>query len=218
MFKNIPKYLLFKFLIKPLIYLGLGVNVFGVENLPKINKKPYILVANHNSHIDTLLLMSLFCGEDILKLHPVAAADYFCNTKLKSFFFKTLIGLIPLSRHVIKSKKEELFKDINLVLKNNQSIIIYPEGTRGNSSEIKEFKTGVAHIAKMNPEVEVVPIYINGPDKILPKTDFLLVPFICDVYIGESICYDNTSTKEFTLRIKMAVQQLKDMHKRKEEL
>ena len=107
---------------------------------------------------------------------------------------------------------------ILFTLKNNESIIIYPEGTRGNSNEIKEFKSGVAHIAKMNPEVEVVPIYINGPDKILPKTDFLLVPFICDVYIGEPICYDDTSTKEFTNRIKTAVQTLKDMHKRKEEL
>lgn len=212
------KYIFFSFFVKPYIYLVLGVNISGVEHFPNIEKEPSIIVANHNSHIDTLLLMSLFSSSQILKIHPVAAADYFCNTKLKSFFFKTLLGLIPLQRKFGKTTKEELFKEINETLRSGESIIIYPEGTRGEDSTINEFKTGVAHLAQMNPDVNIVPFYINGPDRILPKGTFLWVPFIADVYAAEPIKYDGSPTKVFTEKIKEAVTRLKEEHKRKEEL
>ena len=212
------KYLFFSFVIKPFIYLVLGVNVTGADNLPKVSKKGAIIVANHNSHVDTLLLMSLFTSSQILKIHPVAAADYFCNTKLRSFIFKTLIGIIPLSRKVRKAKKEEIFKDINEALQKGDTVIIYPEGSRGEDSNIKDFKSGFAHVAEMNPDIPVIPIYINGPDRILPKGEIFWVPFIADVYISEPIYYDNTPTKVFTQRVQDVVTGLKEEHKKKEEL
>lgn len=218
MLGKILKYLFFLCIVKPYIYLVLGVNVSGAENLPKISKNASIIVANHNSHIDTLLLMSLFSTSQILKIHPVAAADYFCNTKLKSFIFKTLLGLIPLKRKFGKTTKEELFKEINEALRAGETIIIYPEGTRGEDNTIKEFKSGVAHIAAMNPDVPVIPFYINGPDRILPKGEFLWIPFIADVYVAQGIKYDGTPTKTFTQRIENVVTTLKEEHKKREEL
>lgn len=215
---NFIKYLLFFCFIKPFIYLVLGVNVTGIENLPKIKKGASIIVANHNSHIDTLLLMCLFPCADILKIHPVAAADYFCNTKFKTFVFTKLLGIIPIQRKVRKATEEEIFKDINNALRNGETIIIYPEGTRGETNELAKFKSGVAHIARMNPEIPVIPMFINGPDRILPKGDFLWVPFISDVYAGEPLYYDGTSTKDFTEKIRYAVGELKIEHRRKEEL
>ncbi len=217
-FCKLFKYLLFLFIIKPFIYLGLGVNVSGINNLPKIDKGASIIVANHNSHIDTLLLMSLFSCSQILKIHPVAAADYFCNTKFKQFVFTKLLGIIPISRKVQKATKEEIFKDINEKLREGETIIIYPEGTRGENNELNKFKSGIAHIAKMNPDIPVIPCYINGPDKILPKGAFLWVPFIADVYVAEPIYYNNTPTKEFTEQIRKVVENLKNEHKKKEEL
>ena len=218
MFAKILRYIFFFFIVKPYIYFVLGVNVSGVETLNKIAKEPSIIVANHNSHVDTLLLLSLFNCSQILKIHPVAAADYFCNTKLKSFIFRTLLGIIPISRKVRKATEEELFKDINDALRGGHSIIIYPEGTRGEDNTIQKFKSGVAHIAKMNPDIPVVPIYINGPDRILPKGAILWVPFIADVYVADPVYYDGSSTKDFTDRIKSEVEKLKEEHKRKEEL
>ena len=162
--------------------------------------------------------MSLFSGSQILKIHPVAATDYFCNTKFKTFVFTKLLGIIPISRKVRKAREEELFKDINESLRAGESVIIYPEGTRGNDSNLSKFKSGVAHIARMNPDIPVVPCYINGPDRILPKRRFLFVPFIADVYISEPVYYDNTSTREFTERIRAEVEKLKEEHKRREEL
>lgn len=213
------KYWMFFLFIKPFIYLVLGVNVSGADNLPKIDRGPYIIIANHNSHIDTMLLMSLFTSFQALKIHPVAAADYFCNTKLKAFFFKKVLGIIPIERKLRKIHEEELFKDINNALKSGHTIVIFPEGTRGEDNTLQKFKSGVAHIAKMNPNVPVVPFYLNGPDKILPKKDFIWVPFICDVYIGEHLYIKpEETTKEFTARTEAAVTKLKEEHKRKEVL
>ena len=218
MIYNFLKYILFCFIIKPFIYLVFGVNVSGIDNLSKIAKGASIIVANHNSHIDTLLLMSLFSSFQTLKIHPVAAADYFCNTKFKEFIFTKILGIIPISRKVKKATEEEIFKDINEKLRAGETIIIYPEGTRGESNELVKFKTGVAHIARMNPEIPVVPCYINGPDRILPKGAFLWVPFIADFYVSKPIYYDNSSKKEFTAKIQGAVEKLKDENKKREEL
>lgn len=210
------KFLFFLLVIKPFIFLVLGVNVRNPETLPKDG--PAIIIANHNSHIDTLLLMSLFSVSKINKIRPVAAADYFCNTKFKKFIFENLIGIIPIERKISKENISTLFSGIFNALDNNEIIIIYPEGTRGNDNKINKFKSGVAHIAKAYPNVPVIPIFINGPDKILPKIDAILVPFISDVYIGEPLFYNKKSTMEFTEEIKKKVFELKAQHTQKETL
>ena len=210
------KYLFFLLVIKPFIFLVLGVNVRNPETLPK--DSPAIIIANHNSHIDTLLLMSLFSISKINKIRPVAAADYFCNTKFKKFIFEKLIGIIPIERKISKENISTLFGGIFNALDNNEIIIIYPEGTRGNDNKINKFKSGLAHIAKAYPNVPVIPIFVNGPDKILPKIDEILVPFISDVYIGEPLFYNKKSTMEFTEEIKEKVFELKAQHTQKETL
>lgn len=207
---NILKYLFFLLCVKPFIYVVLGINVKNPQNLPR--KGPAILIANHNSHIDTLVLMCLFSTSQLLKVRPVAAMDYFFNTKLRSFLFKTLIGAIPVKRERAKNSKEDVFAEANRNLKNGHILIIYPEGTRSPDGEIREFKTGAAHLAKANLDVPVVPIFINGPDKVMPKYDFLPVPFICDVYIGEPMCLGADSKKEFTEKIFQEVLRLKQLH------
>ena len=111
-----------------------------------------------------------------------------------------------------KLPKEEIFKDINSALSNNEMIIIFPEGTRGEDNKLKEFKTGVSHIAEMNPNVPIIPLFINGPDKILPKVDAILVPFISDIYISNPIFWDNSSKKEFTEKIKQVIENLYEKH------
>ncbi len=214
---KVLKYLFFLLIVKPFIFLVLGVNVRNTQYLPKCG--PAVIIANHNSHIDTLLLMSLFNIEMINKIRPVAAADYFCNTKFKAFFFKTLIGIIPIMRTVDRTNIKHLFDGIYEALDNKDIVIIYPEGSRGNDNKITHFKSGIGHIMKNCPEIPVIPMYINGPDKILPKFDNLIVPFISDVYIGEPVYYDtNKSVKIFTEEIQEKVLELKLQHTKKEVL
>ena len=212
---NLLKYLFYLIIVKPFVFVVLGVNVRNAQNLPK--QGPAILIANHNSHIDTLILMSLFPIEMINKVNPVAAADYFFNTKFKRFLFKKLIGAIALKRYHKKFSREDILDEVNQNLKNGHIIILYPEGTRGNDNEIQEFKNGIAHIAKANPDVPIIPVYINGPDKILPKYDNIIVPFISDIYIGEKMFYDNSATKEFTSVLHDKVIELKAQHELRKE-
>ena len=207
---TILKYLFFLLFVKPFVSIVFGVNVKNHRHLPR--KGPAILVANHNSHIDTLVLMCLFTTARLLKVNPVAAEDYFFNTRFRSFLFKTLLGAIAIKRHRTGFSKEDIFAEINRSLENGHILIIYPEGTRSMNSEIQEFKTGVAHLARSHPGVPVVPVFINGPDRIMPKYDSLPVPFICDVYVGEPMRIGADTKREFTGKIYREVLQLKQMH------
>lgn len=207
---KILKYLFFALLVRPLVYIVLGLNVRDNHKLPK--KGPAILVANHSSHIDTLILMSLFNLKTTLSVHPIAAKDYFFKTKFRSWFFTNIIEIIPISRSVDKFSHSHPFEKASQILHDGKIVIIFPEGTRNNSDEIGEFKKGIAHLAKLNPTTPITPIYIHGPGMVLPKGEELLVPFICDVYIGDSI-YWNQNKDQFVKDLKDSIQELKKQHK-----
>lgn len=179
------RFTFYQFFIRPLIYLILGVNVAHRERLPK--EGPAIIVANHNSHLDTMLLMSLFPWKLQKKTQPVAAADYFLNKKLLSWFSQKIIGIIPLVRNSGKDKTNP-FAAIQDALNQNKIIIFYPEGSRGEPEKMSEIKKGIAHLLSANPGIPVYPIYIYGLGKSLPKDETLLVPFVIDVIIGKSFC------------------------------
>jgi 1-acyl-sn-glycerol-3-phosphate acyltransferase len=200
------KLLFFGLFVKPLIYIVIGINVRNPDRLPKFG--PAILVANHTSHIDTLILMSLFSLKTVLSIYPIAAKDYFLKTKFGSWFFTNIIEIIPISREKEQFSHHHPFESATKKLQEGNIVIIYPEGTRGQDDKIGEFKRGVAHLAKLNPDVPIIPIYMRNPDKVLPKGEGLLVPFICDVYIGEKLNWRG-SVENFTQMLKENVEKLK---------
>ena len=114
-----------------------------------------------------------------------------------------------------KFSHDHPFDKASEILKNGNIVIIYPEGTRNTSEDIGEFKKGIAHLAKLNPEVPLVPIYIHGPGMVLPKGEGLLVPFICDVYVGNEV-YWNGNADIFTKGLKEKVEELRKQHYSKE--
>ena len=86
----------FLLIVRPVLTIMLGANVRGREFLPKTG--PAIIVANHNSHLDTLTIMAMYPLRALPRLHPVAAMDYFMRTKLKAWFATNIIGIIPIQR------------------------------------------------------------------------------------------------------------------------
>lgn len=186
--KRFFKILFFALFMKPIIKIILGLNVKNYLKLPE--NGPAILIANHNSHLDTIVLMCLFPLLKIHKVRPVAAADYWHKNNLITWFADNCIGIIPIARKS-DPKKDNLLIDIQAALKDNCIVIYFPEGSRGNPEEMTQFKKGICHLSMSSPDVPVVPIFLYGLGKALPRGEGLLVPFVCDINIGDKYYWDN---------------------------
>lgn len=176
------KVLFFACFVRPIVWLSLGLHVINRERLPP--RGPCIVVANHNSHLDTLVLLSLFPLRLLPQVRPVAAADYFLRTRWLSWIAQTLIGIIPLSR-LGETAKEHLFDDSTAALQHNEILLLFPEGTRGEPGKMAPLKKGMYHLARSHPNCTVVPVFLHGLWKALPKGEKVLVPFNCKVAVGE---------------------------------
>ena len=186
------RYLWFVLVIRPLALLIVGVNVRHHEKL--VSSQPAIIVANHNSHLDTMVLISLFPLKLLKKIRPVAAADYFLRNKLLSWFALKIIGIIPISRNTGKSKEDPL-AGCSQALEQGEILIFFPEGTRGEPEKITSFKTGIAHLAKGYPKVPVIPVFLYGLGKALPRGECILIPFFCDVVVGDQLFWTGSSAE-----------------------
>lgn len=177
----IMRWLFFTLLIRPFITIILGLNVRRVENLPK--EGPAVIVANHNSHLDTLVLMTLFRGRLIHQVRPIAAADYFLKNKFIAWFALKIIHIIPLDRN--PKTKDGLFNDVYKALDQHHIVILFPEGSRGEPEKVAKLKSGIYYLLRERPDVPVYPVFMYGLGKSLPKGERVFVPFFCDVFVGE---------------------------------
>lgn len=186
--KKLIKILFFALIVKPLVLIGLGLNIVNRKALP-VNG-PAILAANHTSHLDTLVLMSLYPLKQLHRVRPVAAEDYFHKNRWIKWFATYCIDIIPIARNEIKAP-DELFSGCYSALDNGDIVILFPEGTRSSTEDrIFKLKRGIHYLAVHYENVPVYPVILRGLGKALPKGEALFVPFNCDVVVGEALTLD----------------------------
>ena len=187
--------LFFLVIVRPLVLIVIGLNIRHRGRIPL--KGPAIVVSNHNSHLDTLVLMTLLPWPMLRQLRPVAAKDYFLRNRVLAWFALNIMHIIPLEREIIDRHQDPLAA-CSEALQNGEILILFPEGSRGDPEQMGTLKTGIAHLAKRNPEVPIIPIFLHGLGKALPKGEAILVPFFCDVFIGEPISWSGDRTSFMT--------------------
>lgn len=176
--------LFFILIVRPIVAIVLGLNVRHHDRLPIVG--PAIIAANHNSHLDTLTLMSLWPLTEVHRVRPIAAADYFLKNAKLAWFSLNIMNIIPIDRERTDRTVDPLDAPEE-ALTNGDILVLFPEGSRGEPETLSEFKTGVARLLERCPDAPIVPVYMHGLGKALPRGDFLLVPFFADVVIGEPI-------------------------------
>ena len=186
--------LIYSVILRWILKLFVGVKFDDGSFLKK--EKQYIIVANHNSHLDTMTLMAAIPSSQLHRVKPVAAADYFGNTRLKAAFSNYFINTLLISR-----SGGNAIKQMKKILDDGYSLILFPEGTRGEPDEEQALKPGIALLLSLCPQVKYVPAYMIGMGKAMPKGDNLIVPYDSYLYFGKPTLAQSSDVKEILKQI-----------------
>jgi 1-acyl-sn-glycerol-3-phosphate acyltransferase len=181
--RDLLQILFFATFARLLIGFIIGVRRRGEHRLPTVG--PMLIVANHNSHLDTLTLLSLFPLRALPQVRPAAAADYFTRTPLLAWLSTTFFNILPIDRSG-RHQEGDPVEHMARALKSGDIVIVYPEGTRGDAGRMERFRSGVGRVLERCVGVEVTPVALRNTGRSMPKGRAFPVPIFVDVAIGES--------------------------------
>jgi 1-acyl-sn-glycerol-3-phosphate acyltransferase len=160
-----------------------------------------IYFANHTSHIDTLAIWSSLPRALRRRTRPIAARDYW-GSGLRKYIATRGFGAVLIDRTREKPDSDPL----RAALRAGDSLIIFPEGTRGAGATPAPFRSGLFRLAGEFPQVELIPVYLDNLHRSLPKGALLPVPVVCTVRFGAALARRPEEPKEaFLVRARDAV-------------
>jgi len=142
-----------------------------------------VYFANHTSHFDFLVLWSALPGEVRAVTRPVAAKDYWEAGRLRRYFATRVFRAVLIDRRHLADEDDPV-EVMLTAMGDRHSLILFPEGTRGTSGEVGPFRGGLYDLALLRPQAELVPVYIENLNRILPKGEFLPLPLMSSVTFG----------------------------------
>jgi len=178
----------------------------GIEPVP--HQRVYF--ANHSSNGDFVLLWTALPAPLRRQTRPVAALDYWLTSPLRAFIGREVFNAVLIDRRP-EARTEDPVAQMVSALDQGSSLIIFPEGQR-NSTEatLLPFKSGLYHLAKARPGVDLVPVWIANLNRVMPKGEIIPVPLICTLTFGAPLHLAEDETKDvFLARATQALLALK---------
>jgi len=186
-----------------------GVQVRWVE--PETDTRQRVYFANHTSHLDAVVLWAALPRERRALTRPVAAADYWERTRLRRFLAERVFRSVLIPRRTAGQEQSvaaarAVIERMAEALGDRHSLIVFPEGTRGDGTDVAKFRSGLYHLAQIRPDVDLVPVYLDNLNRILPKGEVLPVPLVSTATFGHPLGRRPDEPKEsFLLRAREAV-------------
>ena len=149
-----------------------------------------VYFANHSSHLDTLVIWSSLPAGLRARTRPVAAADYWDQAGLRCWLARRVLNAVLVDRAAAQEGlrgSREALRCLLTALDLGDSLVLFPEGKRGDGVNVGELKPGMYSIARERPEVELVPVYLQNLSRILPKGEYLPVPLLANITFGAPI-------------------------------
>lgn len=159
-----------------------GVRGLWRGALPSSTQRVYF--ANHSSHGDFVLIWTTLPARHRRKTRPVAGQDYWLASPLRRFVGEQVFNALLIDRAPKPDQPSPVDKMIE-ALQGGDSLIIFPEGTRNTTdAPLLAFKSGLYHLSRRHPNVELIPVWIDNIRRVIPKGQWLPVPMICTVSFG----------------------------------
>lgn len=163
-----------------------------------------IYFANHQSHLDWVLIWAALPGELRLRTRPIAAKDYWTASPFKHWITREVFNAVYVNRQ--RTDDQDPLEPLQTALGNGDSLVIFPEGTRSNKGEPQSFKSGLYHLAEQFPNVQLVPTWIANVQRVMPKGEVVPVPILCTVTFGAPITlFPGEDKRAFLARARDAV-------------
>lgn len=175
---------------------------------PKAEQRIYF--ANHQSHADLVMIWAALPEELRAITRPIAAKDYWTKSKVRRWITTAVFNAVYVDRE--RKEGEDPLQPLAEALERGDSLIIFPEGTRGNAEEPQPFKSGLYSLALQFPNVVLVPAWIANIQRVMPKGEVVPVPILCSVTFGAPVVLEpGEDRRHFLDRARQAVIALRDV-------
>ncbi len=145
--------------------------------------RPRIFYVNHASHADAALIWAAIPPSLRTRVRPVAATEYWGKGPIRRFVAGQLFRSVMVERN-FHGQIGNALPRMEEALRQGDSLILFPEGTRNPGAGLLPFKPGLFHLHQSCPEVELQPVWIDNPGRGMPKGGWLPVPLLCRAFFG----------------------------------